>query len=216
MFVVKKLKDALAKLSGFFQYHYASSKNHYLYKLLGEKHAYDTNNTIIVFRKLGEKQPIEMPVKELLAAPHLIAHIHPKEALKIGSIALEEFIVELPENSRKQQFNKMKNIMLNSTHSLSNNESGNSPLQLQHLSPAINIKNTYPFKLVGGKSNNNGINTTITYTILGKREGHEKKLHELVNNIELIEKFHPTEAIKFGFIALGDSLFSSSQTEKTL
>jgi hypothetical protein len=123
--------------------------------------------------------------------------------LRIGSIALEEFISGLPKNSRKQKFNEIKNMMLNPSHVTSTQKN----ITALFTEPAI--KNTYPFKLVSGKPNHQGTDTIITYTILGKREGHQKNLGDLINNMELIEKFHPTETVKFGFIGLGDFLFSS-------
>lgn len=226
MFLINQVKNTFFKLLGFFQYHYARMRNYYPCKLIGEKRSKETNNTIVVFHKIGKKQPIEIHIKDLLANPALVAQFHPTEAIKLGSIALEEFIFELPKHKRKIIFNKVKRIMLNSTHDVSPNKNieniltktdpcninndDNSNIDM----PSSIIKNTYTCKLVGAKQGHENSETIIIYTILGKREGYEKTLRELIINKELIEKFHPTEAIKFGFISLGDILFGFSEDER--
>ncbi len=213
---IKKIKHMISNLTGFFQYHYANTKNHYTCRLLGEK--YKDNHVVISFRNLGESHTTEISIQELLSTPFLIANFHPKEALIIGSIALEEFTLGLSKNDQKEEFYKIKNIMLNSIHditrSIKDSYLEESFLINQKKSIKTSFirqhpKNKYPFKLVGGKSSDQINGTVITYTILGKREGHEKDLREIINNSELLEKFHPTEVVKFGFISLGDSIFSN-------
>lgn len=214
---IKKIIHIILSLRGFIQYHYACTKNHYGCKLMGEKRDQSSNISTIIFRNLGELCYREVPVKELLATPQLLANFHPKEALRIGSIALEEFIYEIPKEIRKEKFNHMKNIMLSSIHDISSaknilleEEFFKKSTRFESDIVKIPNKNKYSFRLVGGRFNKETYNTTITYTILGKRNGHEKSLHDLIGNNELIEKFHPTEAVKFGFISSGDALFSNA------
>lgn len=69
-------------------------------------------------------------------------------------------------------------------------------------------RNVYHCKLVGEKQNNKDkYNTIILYRFIGKRDIFEIAIKDLLENRELLEKFHPTEAIKFGAIAMGDTLF---------
>ncbi len=214
MFVIQQLKNTIAKLTGFFQYSYARIRNYYPCRFVGEKRSKETNTAIIIFRELGKSQLIEMPIKELLTDPNLIAHFHPTEALQIGSIALEEFIFELPSHERKIKFNQTKEVMLNSIPNFNSKITFKNYCFKNNCFDLSILKNTYPCKLVGGKLNRINMNTIIIFTILGKRDGHEKPLRELIMNKDFIEKFHPIDAIKFGFISLGDRLFKFSEIEK--
>ena len=44
--------------------------------------------------------------------------------------------------------------------------------------------------------------------------GYEISIKDLLEDKELIAKFHPTEAVKFGAIALGDLLFGIPESER--
>lgn len=209
----RKLRILLNNLSGFFYYHHANLRNCYAYKLLGKKYANDEHEHSIVFRKSGETRITEMPVKEVTVNPSLIAQFHPTSALKIGIIALEELVYALPKETRRQQFINIKKSLLNST--LTDNMNNAEKPQLLNFPSldtqafSLNIKNTHPFKMAGGKCKNKNLDTIIIYTIFGRREGHEKLLKELIDNNALIEKFHPIDAFKLGFIFRGDDLFFS-------
>ena len=67
-------------------------------------------------------------------------------------------------------------------------------------------RNHYACKAVGQKTTKPG-HTIILYTLLGKRDVYEIPIQDLLNNNELINRFPPTQAIKFGVIALGDLSF---------
>lgn len=73
------------------------------------------------------------------------------------------------------------------------------------------IKNRYPCKIV--KIKNSGIHekhTQIAYQIVNKLNLREIELQELVNDPLLVEKFHPTECIKIGFLCATDILNQNS------
>ncbi|MCP4473772.1 MAG: hypothetical protein GY821_04245 [Gammaproteobacteria bacterium] len=59
----------------------------------------------------------------------------------------------------------------------------------------------------GQRQDSNG-ETIIIYTLLGKRDLYEITIKELIENNDLLEQFHPFQAVKFGSIAIGDLLFS--------
>lgn len=68
------------------------------------------------------------------------------------------------------------------------------------------LRNYYPCKLVGEKQTKEKCNTVILYRMLGKRDVHEILIQDLLATPELVAKFHPTEAVKLGSIAMGDLL----------
>lgn len=71
--------------------------------------------------------------------------------------------------------------------------------------------NYYPCKLIGEKPNNaEQSNTVIIYRHIGKREIFEISVKDLLDKRDLLERFHPTEAVKFGAIAMGDILFQEN------
>ena len=222
MYILQKAKNILDKQTGFIQYHYAAyMRNYYPCKLVGEKPSESTSGTIVVFNKAGNAQSSEIPIKELLSDLALIAHFNPEEASKIGFIALEQFIFEVPVEERALKFNQIKNIMLNFTRdinqdfSLTNLFFDNDYCKLNTDNKKVNFyKNIYPYRLVGEKNNSKVSGTKIIYTTLGKREGYNRSLQDLISNKDLISKFHPTEAVKFGFIYMGDILFGFSNQVK--
>ena len=69
------------------------------------------------------------------------------------------------------------------------------------------IRNVYSHKAVGQQPNKSG-ETIILYTIMGKRDLYRISIEKLMNDKELLERFHPCQTAKFGAIALGDVLFS--------
>lgn len=69
-------------------------------------------------------------------------------------------------------------------------------------------KRYYPYQLVGEKKNlSDTSKTTILFRVIGKRDIFEMPIHEILEKSEIIEKFHPKDTIKFGAIAMGDTLF---------
>lgn len=216
MYILQKVKNIINKKTGFFQYYYAAyMRNYYSCKLLGEKSSELTNDTIVIFQKSGNAKSSEISIKELLSDLTLISSFNPEEAAKIGFIALEQFIFEIPIEERFFKFNQIKKIMLNSTGDIGQYvnlnklffSSDNYKSNIDN-KKNISCKNTYPYRLVGEKNNGKSSETTIIYTILGKKDGYNKSLKDLILEKDLIDKFHPTEAVKFGFIYMGDMLFS--------
>jgi len=69
------------------------------------------------------------------------------------------------------------------------------------------MRNVYTHKAVGQREGKNG-KTLIRYTILGKRDLYDIPIKELMDNKELLERFHPCQTAKFGAIALGEVLFA--------
>lgn len=75
------------------------------------------------------------------------------------------------------------------------------------------MKNHYPCKAIAQKTIKPG-ETSILYTILGKRHVHEVSIQTLMDDPNLINKFPPTQAVKFGAIALGDLLFNLPEEKR--
>lgn len=217
MFIIQKVKDVVVQFIGFFQYYCAAfMRNYYPCKLDGEKRSEETKETIVVFHKSGSTCLLEMPIKELLADTSLIANFIPEESVKIGYIALEQFLLEVPLDERTSKFNQIKHIMLNSTCDVTQNLNFNDLFfDIKTFKSNINgenhrsSRNVYPCRLVGGKVDVITTRTRVIFTVLGKRDGYDKALDDLINNKDLLNKFHPTEAVKFGFIYMGDTLFGS-------
>lgn len=76
------------------------------------------------------------------------------------------------------------------------------------------LRNYYPCKLVGEIEVDGENKTLIRYRTLGKRDTYTIPIQELLEDRDLIEKFHPTEAIKFGAIAMGDILLSLPEDKR--
>ena len=74
--------------------------------------------------------------------------------------------------------------------------------------------NRYPCKLVGEKLTDDAKTTHIIYRIVGKKGIHEISIPDLLDDEKLLARFHPTEAVKFGAIAVGDVLFNIPEEEK--
>ena len=73
------------------------------------------------------------------------------------------------------------------------------------------IKNRYPCKINQIKNQHiSDKSTQITYQIVNKLNIREIELQDLVDDPLLIEKFHPTECIKIGFLCAVDILFKKS------
>lgn len=220
--MVSYIKKYFVNLIGFFQYHCSFKENYFPCRLVGEKRINDSQNTIIIFHLSGKTKAIELSIQDLLENNKLLSCFHPFDAFQIGSIAFEEFIRDIPHDLRKGKFENIKKIMLNSLHEVNHNQHHTKVLQKKYSSPKdhyivpVNLdkikNNKYQFKLVAGHTKNS--KTTITFTLLGKREGYKKTLRQLIVDKDIIKKFHPITVFKFGFIALGDTLFELSKTEQ--
>lgn len=220
MLKIKKIGSKLKYLINSMYYLKDSiSKNTYPYKLIGEKIYHLESGKIVLYKILGQQNNNEISLKNLLNNKKFIEKFHPADAIRLGAMAFEEIISNLNHAERQVKFDQIKNTMLNSAHDVYpkrepslhelQNITSDHTTNEDYLDIAV-MRNSYPCKLVGGKTDRKQIRTIITYIIWGKRDGHEKSLKHLINDKELIQKFHPTEAIKFGFIFSGDSLFSHS------
>lgn len=69
------------------------------------------------------------------------------------------------------------------------------------------IRNVYSHKAVGQHTDENG-ETIILFTIMGKRDIYRIPIKKLMDDKELLERFHPCQTAKFGAISMGDVLFS--------
>ncbi len=76
-----------------------------------------------------------------------------------------------------------------------------------------NTRREYPVKIVGERLCNNNAETTILYRISPKKEVFEIPLKELLEDAILIEKIHPYQAVKLGFMACGEIMFNYKDGE---
>ncbi len=76
------------------------------------------------------------------------------------------------------------------------------------------LRNVYSHKAVAQRHCKKTNATLIMYTILGKRDIYKISIAKLLEDKELLERFHPCQAAKFGAIALGDVLFSIPQEQR--
>jgi len=72
----------------------------------------------------------------------------------------------------------------------------------------LSLRNRYPCKIVGEKFNENTHETIVMYKVLPKKEEFEIRLKDLLENQSLLEKFHPTQTVKLGFMAFGEIFFN--------
>jgi len=192
------------------------NKNVYPCRLIGEKIIHSNNDTIILYKIRGKENTNEISLKILLSNIRLVEKFSPIESVKLGVLSFKNTILSLPYHDRRKKFNAIKEIMFNSVHDICPSKKLNkSQLKYEiteHIDPSskflneVATKNSYAYKLVHGKFCNENKDTIITYTILGKREGYEISLRNLLLNKNLLQKFHPTETVKFGFIFSGDQM----------
>ncbi len=79
------------------------------------------------------------------------------------------------------------------------------------------IKNRYPCKIIKVKNESDlNKNTYIIYQAVTKLNIRESSLKELLEDSLLIEKFHPTDCIKLGFLSATEILIKNkSCSEET-
>lgn len=76
------------------------------------------------------------------------------------------------------------------------------------------IKNRYPCKIAGYRNLKAPKDTTILYCVLEKKDNaYEISTRALLEDRKLLEKFHPEDAVRLGFISCGDILFSEDTDE---
>lgn len=72
------------------------------------------------------------------------------------------------------------------------------------------IKNRYPCRLVKIDQNiSSNQNSQVTYQAINKINIRTEDIQEIISDAVLLEKFHPTDCVKMGFISCGDILFNN-------
>lgn len=203
------IKNLINKAKHFINYLYyiklSFTKNTYPCKYLGEYFSTDYSDLHIKFRILGTKNHFNLKLKELFSDIKLIGAFHPIDAFEIGSLAFKDIILSLPFAERKQTYNEIKKTMLNTQENcfyfFNKIET--------HLLDKYNftLNNNYPCKLVNLFENQHK-KIMILYTLFGKRDGYKMLLFDLVHDNILLSKFHPADAIKLGFVSLGEKTFT--------
>ncbi len=70
------------------------------------------------------------------------------------------------------------------------------------------IKNRYPCRVTAERIDSTTQETIVVYRVSPRKDEFEIKLKSLLDQPLLIEKFHPTEAIRLGFMAFGEIFFN--------
>lgn len=210
----QKLKRKYLYVQYFLQYCYEVTNNNYFaYQLIGERISID-GEYIIIYQRIGNNTIHEIPLRCLLGEL-LLYSFSPKDTFKLGVMAFDSMFSNDLNNEKKAQFMEVRDIMLSSIHDVcfrtiksyffDNNLSAFRCNETESLLFNDVNSNKFPCKLVGGFQCDKASNTTICYTILGRRDGYECKLADIVKSSSMLEKFHPTEAVKFGFIFAGET-----------
>lgn len=75
------------------------------------------------------------------------------------------------------------------------------------------IKNRYPCKLIKIKNHTNFDQTTlVTYRAVTRFNLRELTLEEILNDPMIIEKFHPTDAVKIGFMSAAEIFLKNDKS----
>ena len=91
------------KITCFFRDDFCSNtRNHYPYKLIGERISTDHLNTIVLYRILGKKGIFEIKLDELLRDPKFLEKFHPMDAVKFGVITLSDVLFK-PDNKTERK-----------------------------------------------------------------------------------------------------------------
>ena len=77
----------------------------------------------------------------------------------------------------------------------------------------LSIKNRYPCRITAERIDPLTQETNVVYRVSPRRDEFEIKLKSLLDQPLLIEKFHPTETIRLGFMAFGDIFFNQSKED---
>lgn len=75
------------------------------------------------------------------------------------------------------------------------------------------IKNRYPCKLIKVKNHTDfNQKTLVTYQAVTRFNLRELTLEEILSDPMVIEKFHPTDAVKIGFLSAAEILLKNDKT----
>ena len=79
------------------------------------------------------------------------------------------------------------------------------------------VKNRYPCKVIAIKyADDWSRSCEITYQYVTRLNIRKTKLKELLADRLLVEKFHPSDCVRFGFISAGEILFRECADETDL
>ena len=94
-------------------YMFASIKNRFPCRIIGEKNIYEKRDTTIIYNILTKITPYEITVKKLLNDPLLLEKFSSQDAVKLGFIACGDIMFNLPENERLEKYREITQKMLN-------------------------------------------------------------------------------------------------------
>lgn len=79
------------------------------------------------------------------------------------------------------------------------------------------IRNRYPCKLIKIKNfDDPNKKTLVTYQAVGRFNVRESTLENILNDPMIIEKFHPTDAVKIGFLSAGEILLKGNRNREEI
>lgn len=120
MGLYKKVNRFFSNIYDMIHYNLATRQNKYRCILVSEiQNVQDQYNTVITYRILGKRNLFEITIRELLEQHALINQFSPIDAMKLGEIAMGDFIFSEFEMSGREEaqkkFNLLKNKMLENT-----------------------------------------------------------------------------------------------------
>lgn len=75
------------------------------------------------------------------------------------------------------------------------------------------VKNRYPCRIIKIKNLVNfDTKTLVTYQAVTRFNLRELTLETILNNSMIVEKFHPTDAVKLGFLSAAEILLKNDKT----
>jgi hypothetical protein len=75
------------------------------------------------------------------------------------------------------------------------------------------LRNRYPCRVTGERFDENTRETIVFYKVIPRKEEFEIKLKDLLEDQHLIEKFHPAQTVKLGFMAFAEIFFNFRNKE---
>lgn len=110
---IKNWFESIKNYTQFSSYSMLSLRNRYPCLLVGEKHLYDKQTTIIQYVIKSKRNTVyEISIEELLNDPLLIEKFHPTQAVKIGCIAMGDILYTIPEDQQRQKYQAIMSNML--------------------------------------------------------------------------------------------------------
>ena len=114
--MLKLIKRKVSYWINSIYYYFATHRNQYYCKLIGEKlNPQEKSNTIILYRLLGKRDIFEISIRELLDNRDLLEKFHPTEAVKLGAIAMGDMLSTIEHDATVARFQEIKRKMLDAT-----------------------------------------------------------------------------------------------------